>query len=111
MADENGLNFDFVDMEIDDDLILKLEKLTRLELSAEERQLIREDLSSILSMVDRLGEPDLAEVEPLRHLSDVEHTTREDVVGLHLSTAKALANAPDSDGSHFRVPSVIPTKP
>ena len=49
-------------MEIDDQLILRLEHLNRLELSADERARMKTDLNRILAMAAKLQELDLAEV-------------------------------------------------
>ena len=43
-------------MTVDQDLILKLEDLAKLELSAEERMKLMGDLNNILSMVEKMQE-------------------------------------------------------
>ena len=52
-------------MEINDALILKLEKLSRLELNTDDRAVIKQDLKSILEMIDKLQEVDTEGEEPL----------------------------------------------
>ena len=97
--------------------------LANLELSVEERAGMVRDLNSILDYVERLKELDTSNVEPMAQVSDrygvdqSKHGTdrfacasREDVLeGLRksLSQESALANAPDADGTFFRVPKVI----
>ena len=97
--------------------------LANLELSAEERSGMVRDLNSILDYIERLNELDTSNVEPMAQVSDrygvdeSEHgserfayASREDVVeGLRksLSQDAALQNAPDADGTFFRVPKVI----
>ena len=97
--------------------------LANLELSADERTHMVRDLNSILDYIDRLNELDTANVEPMAQVSDrygadeskqgserFAYASREDVVeGFRksLSQKAALANAPDSDGTFFRVPKVI----
>ena len=97
--------------------------LANLELSEQERIGMVRDLNSILDYVDRLNELDTSNVPPMAQVSDcyrVEqakpgsetyaHATREDVPeGLRHSLPHevALENAPDSDGTFFRVPKVI----
>ena len=44
------------------------------------------------------------------YMANAVNITREDQVGEHLSAEQALKNAPDTDGTHFRVPRVIPVK-
>jgi aspartyl-tRNA(Asn)/glutamyl-tRNA(Gln) amidotransferase subunit C len=97
--------------------------LANLELSAEERTGMVRDLNSILGYIDRLNELDTSNVEPMAQVSDryglddfkhdsdrFAYAHREDVVeGLRksLSQELALENAPDADGTFFRVPKVI----
>ncbi len=97
--------------------------LANLELSAEERSGMVRDLNSILGYVDRLNELDTSNVEPMAQVADrygvdrskqgsgrFAYANREDVVeGLRksLSQDAALENAPDADGTFFRVPKVI----
>lgn len=92
---------------VDRDLILKLERLARISLSEEARASLSTDLEEILKMVAKLEELDLADVEPLRHISPVKHLLREDEVRDQLSNEEALANAPEHDGPYFKVPKVI----
>ncbi|MGD0988785.1 MAG: Asp-tRNA(Asn)/Glu-tRNA(Gln) amidotransferase subunit GatC [Candidatus Sulfotelmatobacter sp.] len=97
--------------------------LANLELSAAERIGMVRDLNSILDYVDRLNELDTSNVEPMAQVSDryridgaeqgsdrFAYATREDILeGLRKSLPQevALENAPDSDGTFFRVPKVI----
>jgi aspartyl-tRNA(Asn)/glutamyl-tRNA(Gln) amidotransferase subunit C len=95
-------------------------ELANLELSTEERAGMVRDLNSILDYVDRLDELDTSNIEPMAQVSDryisqqgsdrFAYATRDDIPeGLRksLSQESALANAPDSDGTFFRVPKVI----
>ena len=93
-------------MEIDDQLILRLEHLNRLELSADERARMKTDVNRILAMAAKLQELDLAEVAPLVYLSEEVNVLREDVALPGLATEAALRDAPLHDGQHFRVPKV-----
>jgi aspartyl-tRNA(Asn)/glutamyl-tRNA(Gln) amidotransferase subunit C len=97
--------------------------LANLELSAEERVGMLRDLNSILDYVERLSELDTTNVEPMAQVSDrygvdqskqgserFAYSNREDIPeGLRKSLAHdvALENAPDADGTFFRVPKVI----
>lgn len=97
--------------------------LANMELSVEERAGMLRDLNSILGYVERLNELDTSNVEPMAQVSDrygvdeskqgserFAYTYRDDVVeGLRksLSQEAALENAPDADGTFFRVPKVI----
>jgi aspartyl-tRNA(Asn)/glutamyl-tRNA(Gln) amidotransferase subunit C len=97
--------------------------LANLDLTEAERARMLLDLNSILDYVDRLGELDTSDVPPMAQVSDrygadeskqgsqrYAYAWREDTLhGLResLPHEEALANAPDSDGTFFRVPKVI----
>ena len=95
-------------------------ELANLELTSDERTRLLRDLNSILEYVDRLNELDTSNVQPMAQVSataelqkDVEpfsYASRDDILeGLRKSLPHdvALANAPDTDGTFFRVPKVI----
>jgi len=94
-------------MTIDNQLISRLEHLARLELSPEERARIQNDLNEILKMVEKLNELDTEEVEPLVYVSEAENIQREDEIKHQVGRDEALKNAPDQDGTYFKVPKVI----
>jgi aspartyl-tRNA(Asn)/glutamyl-tRNA(Gln) amidotransferase subunit C len=97
--------------------------LANLDLTADERTAMVRDLNSILDYVDMLNEIDTSDVPPMAQVSDrygvdqskhgserFAYASREDVLeGLRKSLPQevALENAPDSDGTFFRVPKVI----
>ena len=97
--------------------------LGNLELTAEERTRMVRDLNSILGHIDSLNELDTASVPPMAQVSDrygvdqskqgserFTYASREDIQeGLRKSLPHevALENAPDSDGTFFKVPKVI----
>jgi aspartyl-tRNA(Asn)/glutamyl-tRNA(Gln) amidotransferase subunit C len=94
-------------MKVDESLILRLEKLARLELSETERRTFQGDLDNILEMVEKLSEIDTTNVEPLRHVIDTVKPWREDEIHQPISKTDALKNAPNHDGNHFKVRKVI----
>jgi aspartyl-tRNA(Asn)/glutamyl-tRNA(Gln) amidotransferase subunit C len=94
-------------MQIDDSLILRLENLARLELSAAERTKLQGSLTDILTMVEQLNTLNTEGVEPLIYINEDVNVWREDVVKYQLDRRDALRNAPDSDGTFFKVPKVI----
>lgn len=97
--------------------------LANLELSDDERARMVRDLNSILGHVDSLNELDTKDVPPMAQVSDrygldeskqgserFAYGSRDDVhEGLRKSFTRevALANAPESDGTFFKVPKVI----
>ena len=67
-------------MQIDDTLILRLENLARLELSAAERTKMQGSLTDILTMVEQLNTLDTEGVEPLIYINEDVNVWREDTV-------------------------------
>ena|SRR5438067_12116604 len=110
-------------MKVTESDVLHVADLANLELTAEERVRMIKDLNAILGYVDRLNELDTANVPPMSQVSDrygvgpestgtprFDYAMRDDVLhGLRRSLAReeALANAPDTDGTFFKVPKVI----
>ena len=92
---------------IDTDTVRHIGVLSRIELSDEQVDVLSEQLGSILSYFDKLGELDTDNVEPLAGAADVSNVLADDVVGPSLSPDQALANAPARDGDFFKVPKVI----
>jgi aspartyl-tRNA(Asn)/glutamyl-tRNA(Gln) amidotransferase subunit C len=89
----------------------KIAELARLELTAEETDSFTEQLSAILSYIDKLNELDTADVLPMSHCStatgDPEYARREDRVQPSLGQRLATENAPDAEAGYFKVPKVI----
>jgi len=110
-------------MKVTEQEVTYVADLANLELTDEERGRMVRDLNSILGYVDSLNELDTGNVPPMAQVSDryglddskkgserFAYASRDDVKeGLRKSFPPevALANAPDSDGTFFRVPKVI----
>lgn len=91
--------------------------LANLELTEAEQQRFLKDLNSILDYIDNLNELDTANVEPMAQVaarygsregskSDT-HALRPDELRPSLAHDAAMQNAPDTDGTYFKVPKVI----
>ena len=94
-------------MAITRDEVLHLAKLANLEFTEEEIDRFTRQIGSILDYVARLNELDTSAIEPTSHVESGSHALREDALGPSIPREEALANAPESDGSHFKVPKVI----
>lgn len=94
-------------MQVTEQMIDKLARLSRLRFDEAERALIRGDLEKMIHFVEKLNELDLEGVEPLMHMSDTTNVLRADEVKGSISREAALKNAPKQDGQYFRVPKVI----
>lgn len=82
-------------------------RLARLELSEKEKDQLTDQLSNILTYVEKLNELDTRGVEPTAHVLDISNVMRDDVPGVSLPQDMALANAPEKAAGHFKVPKII----
>lgn len=106
-------------MKVTEKDVLYVADLANLELTAEERGTLQKDLNSILDYVDTLNELDTSNVEPLAEVASkfagqqkqgsekFVYAMRSDEVRPGLSHEQAMQNAPETDGTFFKVPKVI----
>jgi aspartyl-tRNA(Asn)/glutamyl-tRNA(Gln) amidotransferase subunit C len=90
---------------IDREQVLHVARLARLRLSEAEVESMTGELSSVLDHIEKIGELDLDDVTPTSHVVELENVLRPDEPRPSLPRDVALAEAPDSDGTGFRVPS------
>ena len=91
-------------MAISRDEVLHVARLARLDLTEEEIERFREQLSAILEAVGKVAELDLTDVPPTSHPLDVVNVWGADEPRPSLPVEEALDNAPDREGGFFRVP-------
>jgi aspartyl-tRNA(Asn)/glutamyl-tRNA(Gln) amidotransferase subunit C len=91
-------------MAIDREQLLHVAHLARLELREEEVERLGAQLNDILAAVSKVSELDLSDVPPTSHPLDVVNVWGADEPRPSLSVEEALANAPEREGSSFRVP-------
>ncbi|MFN9687305.1 MAG: Asp-tRNA(Asn)/Glu-tRNA(Gln) amidotransferase subunit GatC [Bacteroidota bacterium] len=94
-------------MKIDNNLILKLENLSRLKLSEDERVSMISNLSDMLKLVEKLEELPTDNVEPLIYINGETNIWRNDESETLISTEMAVKNAPEAQENFFSVPRVI----
>ena len=94
-------------MEVNDLLIDNLAKLSHLSFSEQEKKDIKADLQEMISFIEKLKEVNTEGVEPLLHMSTNINVLRDDVVQGSVSREEAVKNAPETDGTYFKVPKVI----
>lgn len=92
---------------IDDRTMDRIERLAGLELSPEEREALKSDLSRILDYFQELAELDTEGVPPFEPLPGRTNAWREDEPRESLSQGEALANAPAEEDGYFKVPRVF----
>ena len=91
-------------MAITRDDVLHVARLARLELSDEEVERFREQLSAIIDAVSKVSELALRDVPPTAHPLAIANAVADDVPRPSLSLAEVFANAPDRDEDYFRTP-------
>ncbi len=78
--------------------------LAKLELSPEEKEQAGRDMGRLLEYIDKLGELDTGNMEPLSHVLPLENVFREDVVTNGDESSMILENAPEQRDNMFSVP-------
>ena len=94
--------------------------LAHLELTADERARMLKDLNAILGYIERLNQLDTANVEPMAQVAGrygvskdakagevFAYAMRADELRPSLPHEEAMKNAPQTDGTFFKVPKVI----
>lgn len=94
-------------MKIDRTTLEKIAHLARLEIDEKDIPKMMEDMSKMVSFVEKLDEVDTEGVEPLTTMSHEINSLRDDVVKDQLSKDDVLKNAPKKDENFFRVPKVL----
>lgn len=89
---------------ISDETIEYVGILSKLELSGEEKEQAKKDMGRMLDYIDKLGELDTSDTEPMSHVFPVNNVFREDVVTNKNERDKILKNAPGVKNGMFVVP-------
>ncbi len=94
---------------IDDATLDNVCLLAKLSLEEGEREALREEMEKMVAFVEKLGEMDTSQVEPLVQVGETGNVFREDVVKeLDNEEVQALlANAPRSKEGQFLVPKTL----
>ena len=98
---------------IDDRTVAHVARLSRLELTDDERERFRAQLGSILEhfrsllALDLTGEPSAHDLSSLGDAVEITNVLRDDTVRPCLPLDEVLANAPASEDGFFVVPPVI----
>ncbi|MBX3311575.1 MAG: Asp-tRNA(Asn)/Glu-tRNA(Gln) amidotransferase subunit GatC [Microbacteriaceae bacterium] len=93
--------------EITPETISHLANLARIALTEEEKELLATQLDAILDAVAKVGEVTTPDVPRTSHPVPLVNVFRNDEEVHTLDREAALGNAPDSDGTRFRVPAIL----
>jgi aspartyl-tRNA(Asn)/glutamyl-tRNA(Gln) amidotransferase subunit C len=94
-------------MKIGAEEVERVAVLARLRLTAAEKSQLTRQLDNILEYMEKLNQLDTMGVEPFTHPLATANALREDAVTNQSDPEALLANAPDRDGTFFKVPKII----
>ena len=94
-------------VEITDDLVKQIARLSRLAISGEEAADLKTHFEKILSFIAGFQALDTTGIDPSIFSSEASNVDREDETRPCLPREAALANAPQSDGTYFVVPRIV----
>ena len=94
-------------MKLSREEVLKIATLCRLELSEDELERFRGQLSNILANFEVLQQVDTAEVPPAAYPIPLKNVIRKDEARPSLDKEDVLANAPRQEDGCFRVKAVL----
>jgi aspartyl-tRNA(Asn)/glutamyl-tRNA(Gln) amidotransferase subunit C len=92
---------------INQNVISKLARLSKLKFNEDEMKLISNDLSKMLDFINQLQDLDTEGIDPLIHVNEEINNWREDQVQGMISQEEALSNSPVKDGTYFKLPKVF----
>jgi aspartyl-tRNA(Asn)/glutamyl-tRNA(Gln) amidotransferase subunit C len=93
--------------DITSEQVAHLANLARIALTPDEIEKLTGELVQIVESVAKVAEVATPDVPATSHPIPLENVARPDVVGPTLTQEQALAGAPDSDGSRFRVTAIL----
>ncbi len=94
-------------MKLSRDEVLHIALLARLGLSEAEVDKFSEQLSNILENFEILQKVDTNNVPPTAQSVPLQNVVRDDEAAASLPESEVLANAPQKDGSYFKVRAVL----
>ena len=93
---------------IDNNMMNRIENLSKLSLTEEERVKVMNEMDKILGYVSKLNEVDTDGVEPLVNVLPISNVLREDeVVTEENAVEKTIANGPSTKDNMFVVPKTV----
>lgn len=87
--------------------VIHIERLARLKLTDEEREMYRRQLNDVLNYAAKLDEIDTNNVPPMYHVLPVNNVLREDIPKENFTQEEALSNAPLQDNGFFVIPPIL----
>jgi aspartyl-tRNA(Asn)/glutamyl-tRNA(Gln) amidotransferase subunit C len=94
-------------MQVDREKVLKMAKLSRLEITEAELEKMAGSLSQLVAYMDQLKGLDLKDVEPMLAVDTSARPLRPDEPVPGLDKGVVFRNAPEVNLDHFSIPKVI----
>lgn len=94
-------------MQVDRETVLRMAKLSRLEITDAEVEKMAASMTQLVEYMDRLKGLDLKDVEPMLAVDTSTRPLRPDVIVPSLDKERAFRNAPEVNLDHFSIPKVI----
>ena len=94
-------------MTIDQKVVEKIAKLSRLKLTLAQTETIAKELSEVLSFVQKLEEVDTSTISPMTTVTLFDRQKRSDEIADGDYPEKILKNAPEVKEGFFSVPKVV----
>ena len=94
-------------MSVDIDTVKRIARLARIAVTEDEAEHLKGELNTILGWVEQLGELDVADVEPMTSVVEVDMKKRADIVSDGGIADQIVANAPETEDHYFVVPKVV----
>ncbi|TLG75353.1 Asp-tRNA(Asn)/Glu-tRNA(Gln) amidotransferase subunit GatC [Culicoidibacter larvae] len=89
------------------DDILKLGKLSKIEITEDEIADVESKINTVLAMIEDIQHLDLSDVEPMFHPNPEPFIYRDEALEFKQDTAALLNNAPESENNQVKVPTVL----
>lgn len=89
------------------DDVLKLARLSKLELSEEQLERFRRELETIVDYVELLQSADVSGLVPTSQVSGLSNVMRKDEVQEYETPEELLKNAPSTEGRHIKTKRII----
>jgi|SRR5438093_12029926 len=94
-------------IEITDDLVKHVARLSRLAISSDEARAIKAHFQKILAYISAFQSLETREVDPTFFSMEASNVYREDQPRSSLRLEEVLKNAPQSSGPYFVVPRIV----
>lgn len=94
-------------MNIDIKQIEQVASLSRISLTDEEKDIFREQLTDILSYIEKLNELDTDDVQPMAYATSLKNVFREDKQESSFARQEILELSPSSTNGFFKVPKIL----